>query len=263
MARVNVEESAIAIAAIMASNLGVCKDTVLGCLVMLWNITQNAQLTNANSTTINSFFRSVQEKRGVNCTPFDILIELENHQIIKPLDNGEYEIIGNNKHIQRYLELKAYAKNGGKAKAKRKKLAVASVQYNTIQYSSIQSNTEQNKAIQKEEKKNTSALASREREFFALSSEIEIQNLANEGKLREVWINRVDLEYVEGEEAKMVTWLLANPQKKVTRRGFSRFYNSWLERGYEQHRKSLKSNTAFRGIEQIIADEKKAGQNYD
>jgi len=268
MARVNVEESAIAIAALMATNLGVCKDTLLGCLVTLWSVTQNAQLTSASAKTIGSFFKSLDEKHPL----IDLLSELEQHQIINKLDNGNYEIIGNNKHIQKYLELKALAKKGGRAAASSARFkrtvqahasnevqAPATAQCNAVQFNAVQFNSIQNKTKEKEEKNNTTAIASQKERSLSLVSVLDIETLASEKKLRDAWINRVDLQFVETEEAKMLTWIFANPKRKPTRRGFPRFYNSWLERGFDRHRKSVPANSTANHITAEDIDEVKFG----
>lgn len=254
MARVNVEDSLFSDLRFMSLSQKIGQVSAIGCLVLAWRTAQKFWLQNKGPIP------SVQFR----LIPFnEDLIEV-GFAVYSDENKDFVYICGAEEQFSWLIQRQsAGRKNIGKNR-ERNETELNETERNANGANPLTLTLPLTLSLSQEKKrKNTSALASRNREFFALSSEIEIKNLANERQLRDVWINRVDLEYVAGEEAKMVTWLLANPQKKVTRRGFSRFYNSWLERGYEQHRKNLKSNTSFRGIEQILADEKMAGQNYD
>ena len=55
-------------------------------------------------------------------------------------------------------------------------------------------------------------------------------------------LNLYPQEYIDREKTKMEIWLVSNPQKNPkSQRGWSRFITGWLERGWDNYRKSLQS----------------------
>ena len=50
-------------------------------------------------------------------------------------------------------------------------------------------------------------------------------------------INGIDIKWLDVEFAKMRKWIIDNPKRSPTIRGFRKFVGSWLERGYEKERK--------------------------
>lgn len=58
-----------------------------------------------------------------------------------------------------------------------------------------------------------------------------------------LWVKTYpDTEWVDMEIKKAITWLDANPKRRP-KRSFTRFIANWLSRGWEQHRKTIASNT--------------------
>jgi hypothetical protein len=70
-----------------------------------------------------------------------------------------------------------------------------------------------------------------------------------------------DKEFVSREKEKMKLWLSTNEKKAPkSKSGWTRFVMGWLERGWERYRKSIGSEkSAFKGIEEIMAEEEKDG----
>jgi len=60
-------------------------------------------------------------------------------------------------------------------------------------------------------------------------------------KAQELWIKTYqDREWIQGELHKADAWYETNAHKSP-KKEFGRFYNNWLSRGWENHRKGLKS----------------------
>lgn len=55
------------------------------------------------------------------------------------------------------------------------------------------------------------------------------------------WSETYDKEFLESEFKKARNWVLANSHK-APKKDWGRFFNNWFSRGWEQYRKSLKSN---------------------
>ena len=55
-----------------------------------------------------------------------------------------------------------------------------------------------------------------------------------------VVINGIDIKWLDVEFAKMRKWIIDNPKRSPTIKGFRKFVGGWLERGYEKERKFKK-----------------------
>lgn len=70
-----------------------------------------------------------------------------------------------------------------------------------------------------------------------------------------------DVEFVSREKEKMKLWLSTNEKKAPkSKSGWTRFVMSWLERGWERHRKTINSERPKeRSIADILAEDEKNG----
>jgi len=68
-----------------------------------------------------------------------------------------------------------------------------------------------------------------------------------------------DKDFVAREKEKMKVWFAANPKKQPkSKSGWTRFVMGWLERGWEQYRKTLQSAAPKKKTWQELADEREA-----
>lgn len=70
-------------------------------------------------------------------------------------------------------------------------------------------------------------------------------------------------EYLDREKTKMEIWLVSNPQKNPkSQRGWTRFITGWLERGWEQYRKTLQTQAPKKkNWMEMVEEEERAKQN--
>lgn len=74
--------------------------------------------------------------------------------------------------------------------------------------------------------------------------------------LAKSWADTYPKEYLEIEIKKARSWLIVNPHKHP-KSNFGRFFNSWLDRGWEKYRQTLKSNPTQITVEDLEAILKK------
>ncbi|WP_413581066.1 hypothetical protein [Bdellovibrio sp. HCB288] len=64
------------------------------------------------------------------------------------------------------------------------------------------------------------------------------------------WAETYPKEFLDMELKKARSWILANPQKSP-KSGWGRFFNAWFDRGWEQYRKTLKSNPSAISVDDL------------
>jgi hypothetical protein len=71
-------------------------------------------------------------------------------------------------------------------------------------------------------------------------------------ELIESWAETYDQEFLKLSLNEMKNWVLANSHKKP-KSDWPRFMNNWFKRGWEQYRKSLKSNPAKTSVDELMS----------
>lgn len=84
---------------------------------------------------------------------------------------------------------------------------------------------------------------SKELKVIESSTEVAIgdKTIRLSNNLLKAWYDTYPKEFLELEIKKARNWLLANPHK-APKSQWGRFFNGWLDRGWENYRKTLKSN---------------------
>lgn len=152
MARVSLEESAFAASRYIANETGMRVRTVLGMLGLFWHDSQLLEMMVASKSQLICWL-SFEDETTAEVDHF--LIAMQSLKLIKPLDDGRYEITGNDKHINKMREFKEMSSRGGKASGEtRSKRTVEAhgsseqlkpaVEHSSILFSSILDSTNNN-----------------------------------------------------------------------------------------------------------------------
>jgi hypothetical protein len=262
--RVNIESSALAegrFNKLVQDYFGGSRAETIGTLVLFWFDTQEREFVSGPRHEIISLLPYLDNVKNEA-----LFLALLKHGYIKRLNEDLFEVVGNDKHVQKLIDLKRYGSNGGKKSAEIRKLKYGSSQptnpegssklarsqpesatklqarsqpesatklqarsleRNSIQCSSIQFNSNQYKVVD-------ASATSGEPPVCAAFPTVS-------KKLFDSWLKTYQEEsWINLELKKAEAWIHANP-KRAPKRDFARFLNNWLSRGWDNKRKEYPS----------------------
>lgn len=249
MARINIEEEAWKRIYRLSEIVGCSVREAVGTVACLWGNSQDLIKTHGSKQDIiewASLFKISDEDSE------KWILGLEKARFISLHENHEYRIHGNEIQIENRISKFTRASKGGEALKKKlkelKKLKAGLEQASgTLEAGSKGLKTKQSKAEQSKTKQSKAkqlvlaAAADFENRFpniFHPDHREYFEKL--QVKVLETWIQLYPAEWIDLELLKAIGWMHANAQKSP-KSDFPKFFNGWLMRGWETHRKSISS----------------------
>jgi hypothetical protein len=144
MARVNVEDGAIAAATSISAATEIGYHRVLGALVLLWQASQAAGISVAKEYQVLVWMGFKRD----DIVPNSLIEAMIDAGVLRTAEGGRFEIVGNQRHIDNLREHRERARENGKNGGRPKKTDVGSNAITdaitSVQYSSVQNSTEKN-----------------------------------------------------------------------------------------------------------------------
>jgi len=241
VARINIEDSLYK--DIRFTNLIIklgSLDTALGAVVRAWSLAQKHFLNEDNARLIPliEWERQLISKEILNCG----LAEVR--------EQGIY-VVGAEEQFSWLLQKQSAGKQSAKIKSEKnptddqrssthvERPSTSSSSSSSISSSNSLSNSNSNSnlIISAEPKKSVPAVV-KNKVSFKIS---ESKHIGVSQDLVQSWADTYPKEFLELSFKEMRNWVLSN-EHKAPKSNWSRFMNSWFKRGFENYRKTLKSN---------------------